>query len=91
MNYEFAALNNDDLEEGIPSSTQAGGAVGGRRKARDLYDAFGASEDEDELFSDDESEDSQDEKGDYFNEAAHGIDEGGDSGDRQKLLGREDR
>ena len=97
MNYEFEALNGDDLEEGVPSNSGgaggAGAAAGGRRKARDLYDAFGASDD-DEAYSDDESDsdtDSQNEKTDYYNEAEHGLDEGDAGGDRAKLLGRDNR
>jgi kexin len=93
MNYEFEALNNDDLEEGAPRvQGQAGAAAGGRRKARDLYDAFGASDDESELFSDDEDNDDH-EKGYYDDEAARGLDESskGRDGDREKLLGRQHR
>jgi kexin len=90
MNYEFEALNHDDLEEGIPSSQGQAGATGGQRKARDLYDAFGASDDEG-IFSDDDDDD-DDKKLDYDDEEARGLDEGlkGD-GDREKLLGRGNR
>jgi kexin len=93
MNYEFEALNNDDLEEGTPRSQgQTGGAVGGRRKARDLYDAFGASDDESQLFSDDD-DDADQEKEDYDDEAARGLDESprGEDGAHEKLLGRGNR
>lgn len=89
--YEFEVLNDEDDLEGVNSGGHGrSAAVGGRRKARDLYDAFGASDDEEELFSD------SDEKGydnarDYDDEEAHGVDEGRRVGDREKLLGREDR
>lgn len=89
--YEFEVLNDeDDLEGANPGEHSKGAAVGGRRKARDLYDAFGASDDGEELFSD------NDEKGygdtrDYDDEEAHGVDEGRRVGDREKLLGRGDR
>lgn len=89
--YEFEVLNDEDELAGpTPRTHGKGAATGGRRKARDLYDAFGASDDEEELFSD------SDEKGydnarDYEEEAAHGIDEGRRVGDREKLLGREER
>lgn len=89
--YEFEVLNDEDELEGpSPRDHGRGAATGGRRKARDLYDAFGASDDEEELFSD------SDEKGydnarDYEDEEAHGIDEGRRVGDREKLLGRADR
>ena len=98
MDYEFEALNND-LEDGMPSNVGQAGATGGRRKARDLYDAFGASEDEDGLFSDDDGDgdsdgdgDDEDDKAEH-DETAHGL--GGSSrgkdGDREKLLGRGNR
>lgn len=81
--------DEDELEGPRPRESGRGAATGGRRKARDLYDAFGASDDEEELFSD------SDEKGydntDYEEEEAHGIDEGRRVGDREKLLGRGDR
>ena len=97
MDYEFEALNNE-LEDGIPNNPGQAGATGGRRKARDLYDAFGASEDEDGLFSDDDEgdddeDDDEDEKAEHDDETAHGL--GGSSrgkdGDREKLLGRGNR
>jgi kexin len=95
MNYEFEALNNDDLEEGTPRSQgQAGGAVGGRRKARDLYDAFGASDDESQLFSDEDDDHDDDEEKEYYDdEAARGLDESpkGEDGAHEKLLGRGNR
>lgn len=86
--YEFEVLNDedDDLEGGATGSRRTGGAVGGRRKARDLYDAFGASDDEDELFSDKEYEDDD---GSYDEDEAHGVDEGRRVGDKAKLLGRQ--
>ena len=89
MDYEFEALNNeDDLED---SAAGAGGkaSAGGRRKARDLYDAFGASDDDDEdVFSEKESDD-EDDEGPYSDDEARGIDEGSRVGDRAKLLGRD--
>jgi len=89
MNYEFEALNDVDLEEGGRTRGSQPAGAGGRRKARDLYDAFGASEDEDALFSDDGD---MSEKEDYYDhDAARGIDESGAGEDRQKLLGRENR
>jgi len=88
MNYEFEALGSADPEEGGRTrGTQPTGGAGGRRKARDLYDAFGASDDEEELFSDDE-EMSEKEEGYYDRDAARGIDEDGKGSDREKLLGR---
>ena len=86
MDYEFEALNNeDDLDDGAAG---AGGkaSAGGRRKARDLYDAFGASDDDEDVFSEKESDD--DDEGSYSDEA-RGIDEGPRVGDRAKLLGRD--
>jgi len=86
MDYEFEALNNeDDLDDGAPG---AGGkaSAGGRRKARDLYDAFGASDDEEDVFSEKESDDDE---GSYSDDEARGIDEGPRVGDRAKLLGRD--
>jgi kexin len=83
MDYEFEALNSEDIEEGVPQG-QAPRGAGGRRKARDLYDAFGASDDEAELFSDD----GDDDKEYYDDEEARGIDEGPREGDREKLLSR---
>lgn len=74
------------------SSRRAGGA-GGRRKARELYDAFGASDDEEmENYSDDEEKEYRDAR-DYEleqEEEARGIDEGERvlGGDREALLGR---
>lgn len=89
--YEFEVLNDDDELEGPrPRDHGKGAATGGRRKARDLYDAFGASDDEEELFSDSD-EKVYDNARDYEEEAAHGIDEGRRVGDREKLLGREER
>lgn len=91
MDYEFEVLNDeDDLEGTNPGDRRRSAVPGGRRKARDLYDAFGASDDEEELFSD------SDEKGydnarDYDDDEAHGVDEGRRVGDREKLLSREDR
>lgn len=88
MNYEFESLNNEDVEEGTSSGPRQGGASGGRRKARDLYDAFGASDDE--MFNDDgEHDESEIDEKDYDSDEARGIDEGPRTGDRQKLLGRE--
>ncbi|KAL7276153.1 pheromone processing endoprotease [Rhizina undulata] len=88
MDYEFEVLNaDDDVEGGAAGGNQARGAVaGGRRKAKDLYDAFGASDDEEELFSDDD-EKSYDHARDYDDDEARGIDEGPRTGDREKLLG----
>ncbi len=83
MDYEFEALNAEDLEEGGGQGV-TGAAGGGRRKARDLYDAFGASDDEEEMFSDVEKDYAEEE------EHAHGIDEGRREGDREKLLSEKD-
>ncbi|KAG0638631.1 peptidase S8/S53 domain-containing protein [Tuber brumale] len=88
MDYEFEALNNmDDLEGGAAG---AGGKAsgGGRRKARDLYDAFGASDDEEDILSEKEYDDDE---GSYDDDEALGIDEGPRVGDRAKLLGRDNR
>ena len=93
--YEFAVLEDEDDEGGVmagSSSRRAGGA-GGRRKARELYDAFGASDDEEmENYSDDEEKEYRDAR-DYEleqEEEARGIDEGERvlGGDREALLGR---
>lgn len=95
--YEFAVLEDEDDGAGVMtggSNRRAGGAAGGRRKARELYDAFGASDDEDEMesYSDDEEKEYRDAR-DYEleqEEAARGIDEGKRvlGGDREALLGR---
>jgi kexin len=83
MDYEFEALGADDLEEGPDRPA----AAGGRRKARDLYDAFGASDDESDIFSGSEDSDLH-EKGYYDEDEARGVDEGRRTGDKEKLLGR---
>ncbi|KAI5847198.1 peptidase S8/S53 domain-containing protein [Morchella snyderi] len=92
MDYEFAVLNDEDELEGTgPGEHGRGAMVGGRRKARDLYDAFGASDDEEELFSDSDEKGYDNARDDYGDEEAHGVDEGRRVGDREKLLGRGDR
>lgn len=88
MDYEFEALGEDDLEEG--QERPRGAAAGGRRKARDLYDAFGASDDESEIFSGSEDSNDMNEK-DYYEDQARGVDEGDRTGDKEKLLGKHDR
>lgn len=92
--YEFAVLEDEDDVGGVMagSSSRRAGAAGGRRKARELYDAFGASDDEEESYSDDEEKEYRDAR-DYEleqEEEARGIDEGKRvlGGDREALLGR---
>ncbi|KAF8469631.1 peptidase S8/S53 domain-containing protein [Kalaharituber pfeilii] len=100
-NYEFAVLEDDDYdgEGAMPGgSNRRRAAVGtGRRKAKELYDAFGASDDEEEedIFSDDDEEKQYRNvrERDYeleVEEEIHGIDEGKREigGDREALLGR---
>ena len=54
--YEFAMLENErDVETGNKLLAGNGGKKG-PKKGRDLYDAFGASDDEDAVFSSDEEE-----------------------------------
>lgn len=94
--YEFAVLEDEDDVGGVMagSSSRRVGGAGGRRKARELYDAFGASDDEEEMesYSDDEEKEYRDAR-DYEleqEEEARGIDEGKRvlGGDREALLGR---
>lgn len=83
--YEFEALNGEDVEEGLMGG-QTQGPSNGRRKARDLYDAFGASDDE-EFFSDGDEDISEKE---YDNNEAHRVDEDSKDGHSQTLLIRDD-
>ncbi|CUS07498.1 unnamed protein product, partial [Tuber aestivum] len=83
MDYEFEALNNeDDLDDGAAGAGRKA-SVGGRRKARDLYDAFGASDDDEDTPSEKEYDGDE---GSYDDDEALGIDEGPRVGDRAKLL-----
>lgn len=95
--YEFAVLEDEEegdvvVAGGSSRRRTAGGS--GRRKARELYDAFGASDDDEEEGSySDEDEKVHRHERDYDLEAeeeAHGIDEGRRErgGDREALLGR---
>lgn len=81
---------------GVGGGGRSGGAggVGGRRKkARELYDAFGASDDEEDVFSLDEDDDEKYRSSRDYDleeeEAVHGVDEGKrETGtDRERLLG----
>jgi len=94
--YEFAILEDEDDGVGgvmTGSSSRRAGGASGRRKARELYDAFGASDDEEmESYSDGEEKEYRDAR-DYEleqEEEARGIDEGRRvlGGDREALLGR---
>jgi len=93
--YEFAVLEDEDDVGGVMAgSPNRRAGAGGRRKARELYDAFGASDDEEEMesYSDDEEKEYRDAR-DYEleqEEEARGIDEGKRvlGGDREALLGR---
>jgi len=92
--YEFAVLEDEEDGAGMAggSSSRATGAGAGRRRAKDLYDAFGASDDDGDIFSDDDDDDYKNAR-DYEleeEEQARGIDEGKRviGGDREALLGR---
>ena len=93
--YEFAVLEDedDDVDVAMAGSSRRAGGAGGRRKAKELYDAFGVSDDEEmESYSDDEEKEYRDAR-DYEleqEEEARGIDEGKRvlGGDREALLGR---
>ncbi|KAI5798826.1 peptidase S8/S53 domain-containing protein [Geopyxis carbonaria] len=84
-NYDFEALNDEDAEEGLMGGQSQGPSNNGRRKARDLYDAFGASDDE-EFFSDGDEDVSEKE---YEEKEAYSMDEGPRDGPRQALLTRD--
>lgn len=88
--YEFAVLDDEDDRDDARAGTSSAGVAGRRRKARELYDAFGVSDDEPDSYSD--SDDEKDYR-DYEleqEEQVHGIDDGERvrGGDRQALLGR---
>lgn len=92
--YEFAVLEDEEDGAGTSggSGSRAAGTGAGRRRAKDLYDAFGASDDDGDLFSDDDDDEYKQAR-DYEleeEERAHGIDEGKRviGGDREALLGR---
>ena len=93
--YEFTVLQDEEEAggEGVGSSSRGAGAgATGRRRARELYDAFGASDEDDDIFSDDDENEYRSAR-DYDLEAeeqVHGIDEGRRElgGDREALLGR---